>query len=218
MNRRSLIIGMPALLLAGCGGSGVTIPGIGTIGGSGDVRTITPDINTPNSPWRAQNSSGVVMEHSQGLDGGFAFNFPRGDGVHYVTRPPPGPVSGIMTIRYRVDSTSPSWAFKGDAPPPMVTAFVQRKGDQLSGNTPDNRYWAGPLRGSLDPGEHVITAPLLIPMWTNVMGQRNDAGFKQTLNNCANVGMTFGGASFFGHGVWTPSGSARFTLLAFNIA
>lgn len=217
ITRRSVAVGAPALLLAGCG-SGITIPGIGTIGGTGDVRTITPDINAPNSPWRAQNSTAVVMEHTLGRDGGFAFYFPRGDGVHYVTRPPPGPVRGIMTIRYRVDSENPAWAFRGDTPPPMVTAFVQRTGDQLSGNTPDNRYWASSMRGSLDPGEHVITVPLLIPMWTNVMGQRNDAGFKQTLNNCANVGVTFGGASFFGHGVWVSGGSARFTLLSFRIA
>lgn len=216
ITRRVVTFGAPALLLAGCG-SGITIPGIGTIGGTGDVRTITPDINTPNSPWRAQNSTAVVMESSSG---GFAFNFPRGDGVHYVTRPwPVSPVRGIMTIRYRVDSTSPVWAFRGDTPPPMVSAFVQRKGDQLSGNTPDNRYWAGgPLRGTLDTGEHVITAALLIPMWTNVMGQRNAAGFTETLNNCANVGMTFGGASFAGHGVWVSGGSARFTLLSFSIA
>lgn len=216
-SRRGLIIGGSALLLAACDKAREvvgSIPGIGPIVGGGEVRTTTPNIPVPNSPWRAQNSLSVVMENAPG---GFGFSFPNQDGVHYVTRPPSvSPVRGTMTIRYFVVSENPNWSFKGDAPPPQVSAFIQRKGDQLSANTPDNRYWFSP-RGQLTPGEHTIVAPINITGWTNVNGGKNDAGFMQTLNECANVGMTFGGRSFAGHGVWVSGGSARFTLLSFSI-
>ena len=39
---------------------GSQIPGIGPIVTGGEVRTVTADINVPNSPWRAQNSLSVV--------------------------------------------------------------------------------------------------------------------------------------------------------------
>jgi hypothetical protein len=48
--------------------------------------------------------------------------------------------------------------------------------------------------------------------WTNVVGSKDKEGFAVILRNMGNIGFTYGGGCFFGHGVYVDkaTGSAKF--------
>jgi hypothetical protein len=43
------------------------------------------------------------------------------------------------------------------------------------------------------------------------------AGFKQAITNLENVGFSFGGGCFYGHGVRVSGGGARFALTSYKV-
>jgi hypothetical protein len=51
-------------------------------------------------------------------------------------------------------------------------------------------------------------------LWTNVVGQNDQAGFYATLGELEKIGFTFGG-TFAGHGAYAV-GQARFHIRQFN--
>ena len=57
-------------------------------------------------------------------------------------------------------------------------------------------------------GEYAMTVRLSPDQWTNVEGERSGAGFAKTLKRVDNIGLTFGGGCFFGHGVSVTGGTA----------
>jgi hypothetical protein len=65
--------------------------------------------------------------------------------------------------------------------------------------------------------------PLSPGSWSSVFGASGTAsaeataGFADTLRNVANVGMTFGGGCFAGHGAYVSSGTATFYLVRYVI-
>ena len=50
-----------------------------------------------------------------------------------------------------------------------------------------------------------------------MVGERNGSGFKELLGKMGNIGLTFGGGCFFGHGVNVSGGSAKFIVTGFAI-
>jgi hypothetical protein len=48
-------------------------------------------------------------------------------------------------------------------------------------------------------------------------GEANPAAFAAAMADLGNVGLTFGGGCFFGHGVRIMNGSATFTLERFEV-
>jgi hypothetical protein len=43
------------------------------------------------------------------------------------------------------------------------------------------------------------------------------AGFKQAMANLGNVGFSFGGGCFYGHGVRVSGGGARFAVISYAV-
>ena len=62
-----------------------------------------------------------------------------------------------------------------------------------------------------------MTVKLSPDQWTNVVGKRSSWGFAKTRKNMGNIGVTFGGGCFFGHGVNVSGGSARFIMTRFEL-
>jgi hypothetical protein len=95
--------------------------------------------------------------------------------------------------------------------PATMRLMLQRNGDDLTGDY--GRFWAtvGLL---LAPGTRTITVPLTPEAWSSVNGKRGDTvpqEFASLLADVGNIGVTFGGGCFFGHGVWV-TGAARITI------
>ena len=163
---------------------------------------------------------------------GWSFDFPRGTdckhkhdcpGVHYVTTQyrKPIPVNAtlitsfqIMTqgevrFNYRLEASNTCFS------PATVRAFLQRADDDLYAAS--GRFWSNPIATILAPGNFTMVIKLHPDQWTNVEGEHDRAGFEALLGKMGNVGITFGGGCFFGHGVNVEGGSARFVMSSFAI-
>ena len=164
---------------------------------------------------------------------GWAFDFPIGSncsakngcpGVHYITTKyiTPIPAHAVLILSFEIEADSSSvFNFKlekdnaCDGAPASVRAILQRADDDLYGAS--NRFWSNPASVVLAPGEHTMTVELSLDQWTNVEGERSESGFAEILKNMGNIGVTFGGGCFFGHGVNVSGGGARFIMTRFEL-
>jgi len=164
---------------------------------------------------------------------GWAFDFPKGTncivkkgcpGVHYVTTKYTKPISAgsILTISFKVEADSSTvfnFRLENDntcnKPPASVRAILQRSGDDLYGA--NNRFWSNPMSVALADGEYTMTVELSPDQWTNVEGEHSALGFAETLKDIGNIGVSFGGGCFFGHGLNVSGGGARFIMTRFEL-
>ena len=70
---------------------------------------------------------------------------------------------------------------------------------------------------ALADGEYTMTAELSPDQWTNVEGERSESGFAENLKDIGNIGVTFGGGCFSGHGLNVSGGGARFIVTRFEL-
>jgi len=110
--------------------------------------------------------------------------------------------------------------------PSTVRIYFQRQGDDLSGtagSTEYYRWWSTIAFYTLAPGKVTITGDLTdLSSWTDVLGHAastNVSMFQAALANIADLGMTFGGGCFNGHGVFVDpgSGSATFNVESYVV-
>jgi hypothetical protein len=176
--------------------------------------------------WRFRYSPGMPPQPAP-IAGGWYFVFPSVDGVHYLTTAVSGRVSdGSIALNYEIIATgSPVFDFHTNpnnrcaSPPSAVSLYFQRRGDDMSGNGAfgSYRFFSKPLISILSTGAHTLTVPLTADQWVNVWGQNDAAGFAAALADVQNIGMTFGGGCFSGHGVFVTGGSAQFIAKGYMI-
>jgi len=104
--------------------------------------------------------------------------------------------------------------------PAAVRVMVQVRGDDL--RQQDGRWWAGNFFYGLNErrGEMRLVIPLAPEHWSNVLGHSavtRISQFRSAVERVGNVGLTFGGCSHFGHGVWVSGGEARMFIRDFSI-
>jgi hypothetical protein len=168
-----------------------------------------------------------------GPDGQAAWSAPVIPAVHYVTLPVALNLSGrkSLTASFRLETSGePVFQFKLKpdnvclAPPASVSLFLQRAGDDMSGAGAMEfyRWWSQPISWVLADGIATLIVPLTSDQWVSVMGKMGNAdatataGFQSALANLSNIGLTFGGGCFKGHGVNISDGTARFTVFSFS--
>ena len=181
--------------------------------------------------WSIRYSQGMPSNPSL-AESGWSLDFPRGTdckkkqdcpGVHYVITPYRKlrlenstlitkfqiMTQGEVRFNYRLEASNTC------SSPATVRAFLQRADDDLY--AANGRFWSNPIATILAPGNFTMAIKLHPDQWTNVEGQHDRAGFEALLGKIGNVGLTFGGGCFFGHGVNVEGGSARFIMNSFAI-
>jgi hypothetical protein len=128
-----------------------------------------------------------------------------------------------LTLNYSITGNNPQWAqhpqsgSATDTDPASITLFLWRQGDDLGSDKASYRFWC-PARNVLVLGDNqMLSCVLSSPAWTNVAGLPDPNGFAAALANELGLGFTFGGASFYGHGVYLSSGSATFKINSFTV-
>jgi hypothetical protein len=175
--------------------------------------------------WDIRYSSGVRL-HAPARE--FSFDFPRAPGsVHYITKPATiaakGAVQASFSITTRGDAVFDYHTAANNTcnAPAAVRLLLQRKADNLSGAGPYAFYRWWSIAGTvLRAGSFTLTVPLKPALWSSVFGKTGDANpraFADALADLGNVGVTFGGGCFYGHGVRLLRGSAVFTMKRFAI-
>jgi hypothetical protein len=161
-------------------------------------------------------------------DGGWYFDFPTNpNSVHYVLAAVNIAASSYVASSIIVTTTqSPVFVYNlhGDntcVSPAHVRFLLQESGDDLSGINGKQyfRWWSNKVAYQLAAGSANLRASLTdLSQWTSVFGEKANAsvaaavGFRQALANLGNVGFSFGGGCFYGHGVGVSGGGARFVV------
>jgi hypothetical protein len=184
------------------------------------------------SRWDILYSPGMPSHPYADASGGWHFNFPSPpDSIHYATITINRPIGGTFSADMKVDAQNAIFNFRIGDPtntgtaPPACHLFFQQQGDDLSGSGPMQfyRWWSTPFAFVLANGAATLSVPLTPDKWLSVFGLRGtdsaaaQAGFAQAMAKTANVGLTFGGGSYYGHGVNVTSGTARFIMRNFSV-
>jgi hypothetical protein len=161
---------------------------------------------------------------SKATDGSWSFVFPakvNGRSVNYVyTKPASFAAGQTITLAFSIDGDATFGnADPNDTGTPSLHLFIWEAGDNLSGQGTFAYYrWWCSSGAVLKAGNNQTISCVVNPAnWSSVFGENGansaaaQAGFAQAVRNAAYVGFTFGG-SFFGHGVWTTIGAARFAI------
>src|ERR1035438_9007181 len=200
---------------------------------------IAATITIPLTPslWNLEHVSGSIT-HPALVNGALSFDFPQypnGDWVNYFdVQYGTGSkldisTSSYLTMTIRI-STTGAPNFRYDSNPDNTCSFPAhvRPYFAVSQSNPEynstGRWWSNPVAYQLAAGTVTLTIPLTPDSWSDVDGQFGNLN-ATTLNRFAatkaavqEIGMTFGGGCFFGHGVSVENGTATFELLSYSIS
>jgi hypothetical protein len=187
--------------------------------------------------WNTQPSSGNSRQMKFPLgntpDGDLLLVFPDADAgagwLSYLYSRDGYDVRGATQVRAEVTLTAlsgtPTFVYPtANNPciyPPHMRLFLFASPASGHWNDPQGRWWSNPLAEELRPGVFTLTTPLDPAYWSGVYGQAATetaetlAGFNAVKAN-GQLGMTFGGGCFFGHGVGTSGGTVLFDLSSFT--
>ena len=174
---------------------------------------------------RGQNySRGMPLHPSPAPRGAFQIDLPQAPGsVHYVTFPH-GSLAGKnrIVMRYRIEAAPGVRILPRNYPTQaaLITPYFQRSGDNWTAKGQFETYrWYGTFATQpIQPGEHVIVAPLN-GNWTAVQtssARSNPAAFRDAVVNADQVGFVLGGGDGYGHGVYA-TGRARLIVTEFRV-
>jgi hypothetical protein len=99
--------------------------------------------------------------------------------------------------------------------PGTVRFLLEHAGDQCL--CTDGYRWWFDTGIPLAQGTYTYTAPFNYLQWTGVYGEIDQATFYATLTNMGQIGVTFGGGYFYGHGLSVSGGTAEMVITSFAI-
>lgn len=187
---------------------------------------------TASAPWTALALDAgdwtVVSDpDSLGLEndehGRLVFDFPvdAGSMKYLYYRRPPQAIGGAVMLSLQVVTPAPVVFIYRTEPsntcerPATVRPFIWARSN---GTGEGDRWWSNEAAYPLAAGSATLTVPLTPDQWSNVSGKLGTtdgatrAAFDAALRDVSSLGLTFGGGCFFGHGVNTHGGTARFVL------
>jgi hypothetical protein len=175
----------------------------------------------PTSRWSILYSPGMPPSLSQNADGSYYVDLPHQDGLHYVVQGVQGnPTGKTITIKFELVGTAELLASDpGETCPCSLSLYLQQQGDTLRAADEFKRWWSHKIPLNAQGEALVVVSP---ENWTQVFGKKGTdfpQQFQAAMSNLANVGFTFGGTSFAGHGIYVKqgTGSVRFVLKEYSI-
>jgi len=182
--------------------------------------------------WAILYSPGMPPHPAPQTGGGWYFDFPTDpNSVHYVLAAVNMAASSSVGASILVATTgTPVFVYNLQPDnnciyPAHVRFLLQEKDDDLSGTNGKQyfRWWSNNAAYQLASGSANLSALLTdLSQWTSVFGEKASAsaaataGFKQAIENLGNVGFSFGGGCFYGHGVRVGGGGARFAVNSYT--
>jgi len=178
------------------------------------------------SEWRTiSQPDGLALGND--ADGRLVFDFPSIGSINYLyTSQPPQIMSGAIEVSLSVAASGPvvfdfmTAANNTCAAPASVRPFFWA---HQNGSGEFDRWWSNGIVYDLAPGSTTLTVPLAPDRWSSVFGKTGTAdaaaraGFTSATAHVSSLGLTFGGGCFFGHGVFTAGGRARFALASYLV-
>lgn len=212
---------------------GLLLLGVGNDNGSSPAPAQRSTVVPLNAEaWSILYSPGMPPHPTPQTGGGWYFDFPTApNSVHYVLAAVNMAASNYVDATILVTTTgTPAFVYNLEsdnacAYPAHVRFVLQEDGDDLSGTNGKQyfRWWSNSVAYRLASGPANLRASLTdLSQWTSVFGEKANAsaaaagGFKQAMANLGNVGFSFGGGCFYGHGVRVRGGGARFAVTTYT--
>jgi len=180
-----------------------------------------PTNSATTSGWSIRYSPGMPPSMSQNADGSYYVDLPYQDGLHYVVQGTRGnPTDKTITIKFELIGSGELLASDpGETCPCSVSLYLQQQGDTLTAADEFKRWWSHKIPLNPQGEASVVVSP---ENWIQVFGKRGSdfpQQFQAAMSNLANVGFTFGGRHFAGHGIYVKQGrgSIRFVLKEYSI-
>ena len=200
----------------------------------GSVETAVTNVSMEAGNWDILHSYGMPA-HPTAVSTGWVFSFPEGcdncvskkdancPTVHYVSTKYTGTINigAVIHVEGKIEADpAVVWNYHFERAntcntPASTHVMLQIKNDDLVKS--DGRYWSTPVGITLINGTFTLNILVNEGNWTNVDGGFNKDGFNKLLKNMDNVGFTFGGGCFLGHGVSVSGGKAKFYVTSFTI-
>jgi hypothetical protein len=167
--------------------------------------------------------------HPEPLSGmfGWSFQFPHNPGyVAYIITPYTVSLGSKSVLTFTAQVVAEDGTrFRYDIDPGNVSGLPANVRAIIRSNKGGefNRWWSNPLAMILENGVATVTTPLTADQWSSVNGKFGNSsssalkGFKSAISRPSSIGLTFGGGSFFGHGVYTENGNATFILTNYAV-
>lgn len=185
-------------------------------------------------------NSGIRL--SNAVDGALVFDFPVDTGtstfstVNYLYTKYTAPLGSQLTYAFAVTATgNPVFQWRTEVGnncdpavqfcnPAIARPYFESsfKGTCASGQSGVwcNRWWSANSYYVLAPGSVTLVIPLDPAQWSTVNGStgaQESAAWNYALQNPTQIGLTFGGGYFFGHGVYVTGGTAQFQLQKLSV-
>ena len=187
--------------------------------------------------WRVWGWGGFKQVYSLSSQAtGLYFTFPEGNtsAVNYMYQPRKAPIAGsALSLTYQIVSTgTPTWNYffpqfdPGNlCVTPATTRFwFAQKGFNSNPYPPTYQWWSVPVAAQLTNNSTVtLTVPLTPDQWMSTYGKFGNldastfTDWSNSLQNPEQMGLSFGGGCYLGHGVSTLNGSAKFILWDYSI-
>ena len=200
----------------------------------GSIETPVTDVSMKAGDWDILYSYGMAA-HPTAANQGWVFSFPEGrdncvskedancPSVHYVTTKYTAIINkgAMIHIEGNIEADPDvRWNYRFEnanvcSAPASTHVMLQIKNDDLTAS--DGRYWSNSVGLKLSNGPFALNIPVTEGNWSNVDGEFNKEGLDKLLRNTGNVGFTFSGGCFSGHGVSVSGGMAMFYVTSFTI-
>lgn len=199
------------------------------------IAALSQSLSLYPSFWSLQHYSYYAPVQSS--VGSIYFDFPvsvdapvsGSDWINYLRYALNGDIGNARQLKLTFDvetSGTPVFGFHSEEgntcnTPASVRFYIERRGWKKHINDGDYRWWSNPVSFQLQSAQSaVLTVPLTGDQWSNVWGQFGNTRtreFGAALRQVENIGLSYGGGCFFGHGVNVSGGTARFVLRAYEI-
>lgn len=176
--------------------------------------------------WEALSDPDYMPLHND-ASGQLTFTFPSTGSINYIySIAPPSQINGSVIASMQVSGSGPvvfdymTEPFNTCKTPSTVRPFIW---SNRGGYGEFDRWWSNPTSFELAFGSATVTVPLTPERWSSVYGKfgnadaATEAAFARALRNVSQLGLTFGGGCFYGHGVRVKGGTATFTLTSYQV-
>lgn len=126
-----------------------------------------------------------------------------------------------VSATYTINGATGAFIYYGSSTglPANVRLYFETNNNELG----ESQYWwSNPVFQPLANGGYTLTAPLNPAAWSDRDGHlgtynpAHTAAFNAAVSDVQQIGVSFGGGSFFANGVGTTDGSGTFTLTDFT--
>lgn len=216
-----ILLGLGLLAFACSDNSPAPRPPVQPMPLPGTTAAISMDANN----WQFMYSPNMPQHPMQRNEGGWEFEFPDKDGVHYLLHQTSGKLGQEITVQMIVGRSDGAVIVEkepcGESNAKASIMFMRRGGEGLTSDLPYHRWWSIP-KFVLNSDQTELKATLSPDQWLSVFGEIGNAssaasqGFTEAMNDVSYIGLTHGGC-FAGHGTFVLGGTAKMIVTNFKL-